>query len=242
MPSKKPTRSFWQKLDPFTYVDDYIIPALNPGNNQIFNWILYLVFSFIFAFVIYSAIGLLFQTASPLVIVVSGSMLPTMARGDVVLLQGVNGDTVNAPTVILDGLDVGNMSLQELADIELLSNGEWKITFKQNGESILVPKMGTSDIVVYTADYRGLEIIHRAVVKIRSNGNYYFLTKGDNNPSLDQDCGTVEQTYIPGTSIPDVTTSKLCPSPYPVPLEKVKGKALGWIPWIGYVKLLLFDQ
>ncbi len=234
---KKESVSFWEKLDPFYYVDQYAMPALNPWNNSILSWLIYLVFSFVFAFALYNGIGFLLQTASPLVIVVSGSMLPTMARGDVVLLHGVTGAELNAPEVIVDGIDIAHTSLQELAELQSQPNGDWLLTFKQSNQSIRIPKRGNSDIVVYVSTQRGIEIIHRAVAKIRSNGNYFLLTKGDNNLSLDQDCGQVAEN-IPGL----VSTQKFCPSPYPIPLSMVKGKALGWIPFLGYVKLFLFDD
>lgn len=229
--------SFWEKLDPFYYVDAHLMPILNPWDNAALSWIIYLAFSFIFAFALYSGIGFLLQTASPLVIVVSGSMLPTMARGDVVLLHGVSGAELNVQEVVLDGVDVSKTSLQDLATIQSLGNGVWQLTFKSTNQSIQIPKQGTSDIVVYVSKQRGIEIIHRAVAKIRSNGKYYLLTKGDNNLSLDQDCGKVDEA-IPGL----ISTQKLCPSPYPISMELVKGKALGWLPYVGYVKLFLFDD
>ena len=234
-PSKKPT--FWDKLDPFYYVDKYLMPKINPSNNEIFSWIIYLVFSFIFAFALYNGIGFLLQTASPLVIVVSGSMLPTMARGDIVLLHGITGEELNAPEVVLDGIDVANTSLEELASLQSRENGDWLLTFNQTNQSILIPKKGATDIVVYVSTQRGIEIIHRTVVKIKSGNQYFLLTKGDNNLALDQDCGRVSEN-VPGY----ITSDKFCPSPYPIPLSMVKGKALGWIPLIGYVKLILFDD
>lgn len=240
--SKSKPASFWSKLDPFTYVDEYVIPVLNPRNNEFLSWGVYIVFSFVFAFALYSLFGFILQTQSPLVIVVSGSMLPTMARGDVVILQGVDGPNLSAPEVVLDGEDLSAASLQDIATLAPAEAGGWAVTFHSTNQSILVPKKGTSDIVVYESKYKKIEIIHRAVVKVRSNGKYYVLTKGDNNPSLDQDCGAVVQTPYPGTDVPYVSTSKSCPSPYLVPLSDVRGKALGWIPFLGYIKLLLVDS
>ncbi|QQR92589.1 MAG: hypothetical protein IPJ89_05590 [Candidatus Iainarchaeum archaeon] len=237
MAVEKKSPSFWEKLDPFYYVDEYLMPLLNPWDNAALSWVIYLVFSFIFAFALYSIIGFALQTASPLVIVVSGSMLPTMARGDVVLLHGVDGAGLNTQEVVLDGIDVAKTSLQDLATMQLLENGVWQLTFKATNQTIQIPKQGNTDIVVYVSKQRGIEIIHRAVVKIRSNGQYYLLTKGDNNISLDQDCGKVDES-IPGL----ISTQKLCPSPYPIPLSLVKGKALGWLPYVGFVKLFLFDD
>ncbi len=239
--SKKNSHTFWEKLDPFTYVDDWIIPKLNPGNNEYINWAIYIVFSFVFAFLLYSFFGLILQTHSPLVIVVSGSMLPTMARGDVVILQGIAPESLNVQEMVLDGVDVGNSSPTELAEYTPDGQGGWDIRFKANQQLVNVPKQGTSDIVVYVSTYKKLEIIHRAVVKIRSNGEYFLLTKGDNNPNLDQDCGDVTEFLVPGGGL-QLTTDKSCPSPYPIPISQVNGKALFWIPYLGYVKLLLVDS
>ena len=242
MPPKSRARSnsFWEKIDPFTYVDEWIMPRVNPSHNEALSWVVYIVFSFVFAYVLYSILGFALQTTSPLVIVVSGSMLPTMARGDVVILHGVDGSHLNVPEIVLDGVDVGHSSLLELANLIPDDEGGWDVVFKQNGQIVHVPKRGESDIIVYESTYKQLEIIHRAVVKIRSNGNYFVLTKGDNNPSFDQDCGFVEELLLPGG--PQITTSKSCPSPYPVSLKDVRGKALVWVPYIGYVKLLLVDS
>lgn len=236
----KEKKSIWTKLDPFTYVDEWVMPRVNPWNNEILSWIIYIIFSFIFAYALYTAFGLILQTASPLVIVVSGSMLPTMARGDVVVLHGVTGPDLHVPEVILDGVDVEHSSLGDLATITPTGLGDWDITFN-NGQTIHVPKKGTSDIVVYYSSHKNLEIIHRAVVKIKSDGKYFVLTKGDNNPSLDQDCGDVSDIFFPQGSGVQTITDKSCPSPYPVSLSDVKGKALFWIPYVGFIKLLLVD-
>lgn len=241
-PARAAKRSLWEKLDPFTYVDDYIIPRVNPDNNEFLNWGIYLVFSFVFAFALYSFFGLILQTASPLVIVVSGSMIPTLQRGDVVILQGVHATDLSVPEVVLDDVDVPSSSLNELADFSPDGKGGWVITFHSTGETISVPKKGSSDIVVYNSSYKKLEIIHRAVVKIRSQGSYFFLTKGDNNPSLDQDCGSVDELLLPGSSSVQIVTTKSCPSPYPVPASDIRGKALVWLPYVGYIKLLLVDS
>lgn len=240
--TKKPTRSLWEKLDPFTYVDDYIVPKINPGNNEAINWVVYIVFSFVFAYALYSIFGFILQTQSPLVIVVSGSMLPTMARGDVVVLQGVDGLHVDAPEVVIDDIDVAHTALSKLATYVPDGAGGWNVTFFDGKQTVHVPKKGNSNIVVYNSTFKNLEIIHRAVVKIRSNGEYFVLTKGDNNPNLDQDCGDVDELLLPGNPSPQIVTDKSCPSPYPVSLSSVRGKALFWVPYLGYIKLLLVDS
>lgn len=86
-------------LDPFTYVDKFLMPKINPKNNEVIAWVIYLVSAFVFAFAIYTILGLLLGTNSPMVIVVSGSMEPTMYRGDVVVLHGVNPADIKAPEI-----------------------------------------------------------------------------------------------------------------------------------------------
>ena len=97
-------RSFREKLkwlDPFTYVDLWVMPKINPNKNKAVEWIVYIVFAFIFALALYTILGLLLQTRSPMVIVLSGSMEPTMYRGDVVVLTGVAPE--NIKNTIING-------------------------------------------------------------------------------------------------------------------------------------------
>ena len=73
-------------LDPFTYVDLYIMPRVNPKDSEAISWVVYLASAFLFAWLIYTGLGLAFGTQSPMMIVVSGSMEPLYNRGD----AGVN--------------------------------------------------------------------------------------------------------------------------------------------------------
>lgn len=60
-------------------------------------------------------------------------------------------------------------------------------------------------------------IVHRAIDKINVSGTWYFITKGDNNPTRD---------YFSGF-------------PEGVPFDFVIGKVIWHIPYLGYVKIYL---
>lgn len=63
------------------------------------------------------------------------------------------------------------------------------------------------------------EIVHRVFAAISSGSSYYLLTKGDNNPVLDIQAQN-----------------------YPIAADDVRGYVLSDIPYIGYVRLILFGQ
>jgi hypothetical protein len=59
-------------------------------------------------------------------------------------------------------------------------------------------------------------IVHRVYAILNVSGDYYVLTKGDNNPGLDVQY-----------------------SNYPANLSYVQGKVVASIPYLGYLKLIL---
>jgi signal peptidase I len=59
-------------------------------------------------------------------------------------------------------------------------------------------------------------IVHRAYAVLNDSGNYYILTKGDNNPGLDIQYGN-----------------------YPPNMTDVAGKVIGAVPYLGYLKLII---
>ncbi|MBI5553686.1 MAG: hypothetical protein HY917_02990 [Candidatus Diapherotrites archaeon] len=237
MDSKKGSgHSFLKWLDPFTYVDEFILPRLNPSGNSAVSWAVYLITSFAVALAFYSMLGFLLGTTSPLVVVVSGSMEPTLHRGDVVLLGGVKEASLRAaqaevPLDSLNGVPYSSFAQTAYERVgHLLSAREIRI---QDGATIPVTTEG--DIVVYFSHYLQRPIIHRAIARLQAGDGYYLITRGDNkekNFLLDQECGPVENG-VPRFS---------CIERYPVQLKDVSGRALFVIPWVGYVKLLLVDD
>ncbi len=82
--------------------------------------------------------------------------------------------------------------------------------------SIIVYKTIPQDSFYKEGD---MYIVHRVYAIINASGNYYVLTKGDNNPGLDMQYGN-----------------------YPIPLKDVEGKVVGVIPYIGYLKLVMSNS
>ncbi|MHA1273534.1 MAG: signal peptidase I [Promethearchaeota archaeon] len=137
-------------------------------------------FAFLGSYLIYFILQIALNTNTPMVVVVSGSMEPTLYKGDLLFLQGT--------------------------DPEDLKNGT------------IEDKKG--DIIVY--DARGLwagapdePIVHRIVGKWHNESGWWFLTKGDANDAVDR---------------------------APVPEDRILGKVVGRIPYIGWVKIILTES
>lgn len=254
--------------DPFTYVDKFVMPRVNPNGNKAIEWIVYIFFAFVFALLIFSFLGFVFGTGSPLVIVVSGSMEPTLHRGDVMLIQGVSPENINAETISLNE-NISGKPVNDYAEIDYKNE---RIIFT-NGESIPLNKEG--DIIVFYSNINNIQVIHRVVAKINAEDGYFLLTKGDNdstNRKIDQDCGQIfgeqlnnSQLYNSGkawfrinersclcartpNSFQDIASAciacneQTCNYLYAIPAESIDGKTIGGLPYIGYVKLFLFDD
>lgn len=237
--------SFLKWIDPFTYVDLLVMPRVNPNDNSTLSWIVYIAFAAIFAFLIYNVVGLLLGTPYPFVIVVSGSMEPEYYRGDVIILQGINGETLNAPIVELNYPSLKNVMPYEYVStycagknvVGLMPCDYFKLGVMQkkisvedfsvqelqfiNGEKVNLTQEGA--IVVYYSIEQQRPIIHRVVTVLKAKDGFYVLTKGDSskNPLLDQDAGI---------------------STYAKSIHDLQGQAIFKIPLIGYVKLILIDD
>ncbi len=84
-------------------------------------------------------------------------------------------------------------------------------------------------VIVYKSDpgsYYSLigDIVHRAVFTIDVNGDKYYLTKGDNNPIMDNQVFDYKDFH---TGNP------------PIPAKNVRGKVISRIPFLGYYKLVI---
>ncbi|MEM3791200.1 MAG: hypothetical protein QXL16_00520 [Candidatus Micrarchaeaceae archaeon] len=80
----------------------------------------------------------------------------------------------------------------------------------------------SNPIIVYKTtneDYFSGDIIHRVVAALKVGNEYYFLTKGDNNPFLDIEFAN-----------------------QPVSQEYVVGRVIGEIPFLGYLRLIISGQ
>ena len=220
-------------LDPFTYVDRFLMPRLNPNNNEALSWIVYIASAFVFAWLFYTVLGLVLGTGSPMVIVLSGSMEPLYHRGDVIVMQNANAENLLAPIVELDNESLVESPLDSFANaIYSEQNGVIQSLEFSGGQQLPITQQG--DIVVYWSDLQQKPIIHRAVAKLHAQDGWYVLTKGDSeqNSSIDQDCGRIILGH------PD----KECITLYPIPVEKLEGKSSFSIPLVGCLKLWPLDN
>ena len=225
-------------LDPFTYVDLYVMPKLNPQKSEVISTIVYLVFAFVFAFVLYNFFGFVLGTQAPLVIVVSGSMEPVMYRGDIVVISGAKLEELNVPQVELNNFDLDQTPLANYAmpvcvekdsgrqesceNLLQQGTGPFETTAVKFSETQTVNIHKDGEILVYNSSL-GQPVIHRSVVKIKGLDKTYVLTKGDSvfNPLIDQQAG--------------ITSGALTQ-------DQIVGKAIFRVPLLGYIKLLLFDD
>ena len=230
--------SFLKWLDPFTYVDIFIMPQVKKvTTNEYVEMLVNIFFALIFAFAIYSLLGIIFNTATPLVIVYSASMENTFFRGDVMALTKANTSDNYGEEVFL------NSSIKGVAVLEyatpIYSEGKLtSITFKDSNNLVKeVPLTQKGNVIVYSAFPSGLPIIHRGIVKINATDGVFVLTKGDNmatNSTFDQDCGKI----TPEFNIPE----KPCISFYANKVDDLVGKTFFMIPKVGCVKLWLLDD
>jgi len=242
IPSKKQSDSksvkekfaFLSWLDPFTYVDNYVMPHVKKKtDSKIVEGIINIFFAAIFAFIVYSLLGVLFGTASPLVIVYSASMESVYYRGDVIALGSANQNTFFGPEINLNK-QIAKAPVDTYAQLQYNENALEKIVF-DNGEEIIMAQKGS--VIVYNSYPVGLPIIHRTVAKINALDGTFVLTKGDNqstNPTIDQDCGRIDSIRL--------STEKPCITFYAIPIEQIQGVAFAQIPKVGCVKLWLVDD
>ena len=266
-------------------------------SEGVFGSVKEILVALIGALAIWVALILFLGTQSPINAVASCSMLPTLQRGDLVVLHGISNFSLFAsenriPTVNLTPSQFaqleGNIngefvsfyaySRSNKSDItDLLSNGEtgygiglynnncissftylgemnkvYECYVPNQNSSIIKYHFGienvtyaganllevstssisilnttitpnyTRPIVVYktsSQDTFSGDIIHRVYAIISSRGNYYFLTKGDNNQALDIQFGN-----------------------YPSQSSSILGYVVMDVPVVGYVKLLLSGQ
>jgi len=231
--------SFLNWLDPFTYLDLFlnkVFGAPKTTDKQIIFWIIYIIFAFGIAYLLYTIIGLVLGSSMPLATVVSGSMEPTFKRGDIVIL----GSAKNIKAEIIDfNASIVNKDLSSFSEITYRKN-EYGLdeinTITIANKTIKIDDItkNNNSVVVYFSNLKGIPIIHRVVGIINANDGTYVMTKGDNkktNRFIDQDC---EVSYLNGKP------TKGCLNLYLVNTKDLVGKKIGLIPYIGYIKLFLF--
>tara|TARA_Y100000034_G_scaffold44576_1_gene54734 strand:+ start:25648 stop:26436 length:789 start_codon:yes stop_codon:yes gene_type:complete len=93
------------------------------------------------------------------------------------------------------------------------SKGDMLIIYGSKPENV-----NPGDIIVFEGNRR-YPIIHRVVRKYEEEGNIYYQTKGDHNKDSIKDLSLNEEKIIHNE-------------------KTFKGKAIFWIPYLGYVKII----
>ena len=224
-------------LDPFHYVDLFVIPRVKKvTDSELVEGAVNVIFALIFASALYFILGLAFGTASPLVIVYSESMEDSFFRGDVMGLTKANSEMNFGDEIILNE-NIRGVPVEKYLSAEYF-NGVNSLVTKiifNDGQEVIPTTEGS--VVVYPSYPYNLPIIHRSIIKIKANDGTFLLTKGDNkltNFTFDQDCGQID--VLRGRA------TKNCISFYAIPIEEVQGVAFFRIPVVGCVKLWLVDD
>ena len=162
-------------------------------------------------------ICIVLQTGKPMNVVTSCSMLPVLHRGDLVFLQG--GQIAAQNVVLNSSIMQSNLEFSQ-CNVHYLNGSESTApclsSLTLNGNQY--PAKTQNDIIIYEADPAIYgSIIHRAMLNVTFGNSSYLLTKGDNNPGMDQQSGIK-----------------------PVSQDRINGKVMLVIPAIGYLKVFLF--
>jgi len=226
-------------LDPFTYVDLFVMPLVKKQtDSKLVENLVNFFFAGFFAILIYLLLALILQNSTPLVIVYSASMEPNLYRGDIIALRAINQNDYLGPEVKLD-LELKNRTPVEFVTPVYDELGLTELIFENNEK--IIPKKDAS-IIIYSAfnpssSVNNQPIIHRSIVKLVANDGNYILTKGDNavtNVTFDQDCGAINVLHE--------TSEKQCISFNPINTNKIQGVAIARIPLVGCIKLWLVDN
>jgi signal peptidase I len=144
--------------------------------------------------------------------------------GDVVGLESQNGNLVEnqsqGSNLIkyycgLQDVKLQNGTIKQEAYTKYIVIGQTKVQEDINN-TVVVYQTIPSDLFYKDGD---AFIVHRIYAVINADGSYYALTKGDNNPGLDIQF----MNSPPGSS-------------------SLKGKIVGAIPYLGYLKLAFSDE
>ena len=155
-------------FDPFTYVDFYIMPKVNPKNDELLSWVVYLLSAFFFAWVIYTGLGLILGTTSPMMIVVSASMEPIYHRGDILILQGTDAHGLLGKEVELPLENLSEKEFEAFANPIYSQGTQNKIESIKFDSGEIIPVTQDGSIVVYWSNYMKEPIVHRVVAKLHA--------------------------------------------------------------------------
>lgn len=230
---KKKLKTTWQKIWYFIWEDDSVL-----------SWVVNIVIAFVLIkFVVYPGLGWIFATSHPVVAVVSGSMEhktvnPCMPGKVVTYSDGMRkcieydkehfeicGSVFEErKKVNLDffwdtcgefykGYNINKLKFDDYSFKHGFNTGDIIVLFGKKPE-----KLNIGDVIVFrrSDQYQSDPIIHRIIKIWTAEGQYFYKTKGDHNPT----------TYSFEATISE---------------DQVIGKAVFKIPFLGNIKIWFVD-
>jgi len=233
----KKLNKFTKWLDPYYYLDlllNKLFGKIDSTSKKFITNVIYILYSILLAYLLYLVIGLILGTSLPLATVVSGSMEPTLYRGDIVIVNSAKN--IKAQVVDINE-SISQMNLKDFSKMSFTPNKYGldeisSITIGNKTINLENTIKNKNSIVIYKSNIYGKLIIHRAIALIRANDGTFVITKGDNhktNRIIDEDCSIDPKT---GNLING------CLNVYPVNTKYLYGKEIFKIPYLGYVKLI----
>ncbi len=231
----KSIRKFIKKLDPAEHLKTHL--SLTGWQAELFDLVIGLAMA---ALLYYLILPFILGATPPAVVVQSCSMKGSLNVGDVVVLQGVSFEDVNAPLIELDGpltfLPIPNDARQPTKSIIFSNNQTLKLDTK-------------GDTIVFISKISGDQIVHRIIAKVVTPEGRFYLTKGDANNIPDAskiDCSVWQNNHcsVHKSQIQNTCTEKDkgwsgCIAT-PIPEEEIAGRQYFVIPLIGHIKMLFF--
>ncbi len=212
---KKKPKTKLQKVWYFIWEDDSVL-----------SWVVNIVLAFlIIKFLLYPGLGLLFGSVHPVVAVVSGSMEHKLTYNDQDQLVMCGNYYEEKIPIDFDAFweECGefyrafNINKNEFSEFPMkngFNTGDIIVLFGEDPGDL---ELG--DIIVFRANQPD-PIIHRIVRIWVEDNEYHFQTKGDHNP------GSISSGRVYET---DITQ------------DRIIGKAVFRIPYLGYIKIWFMD-
>ncbi len=178
--------------------------------ESVWSWIANVILAFIIIkFLLYPGLGFVLGTPAPIVAVVSGSMEHDGNFDQFWSDEMCCNSACSKKLVQGQYYENANISRAVFRDFDFV-NG-----FNKGDIMVLysAKKAELGDVIVYLAQHRPDPIIHRVIGVSEENGAKYYWTKGDHNC----DVGGFEAR---------------------IPQDKVIGKAVWRVPFLGWVKIV----
>lgn len=183
-------------------------------DDSILSWIVNIILAFLIVkFLIYPGLGFLFSTTHPVVAVVSCSMEHNPLGASCNSQHLSFEEWWSVHSGWYDERGYSKESFKKWPFFNGFNKGDIMVL-----KGIKIEKVKVGDIVVFNGNSRE-PIIHRVVLIYNQNGKIYIQTKGDNNPDT-----------LVGLGEDKISQDKLV------------GKAILRIPFLGWIKIFAVDS